>query len=181
MVMSRYDAQVTSTNFLSGRLLFLWETKYMNNNVIPITSSGLAHLQAELGQLTSLRRPQLVDRLSVARTMGDLSENNDYQTAREELSFVDGRIAELEELIKSSKVIQPAGNSQVDFGHCVKVKVNGQQVVFQIVGEWEANPAEKKISHSSPLGQALLGKKVGDTVEVAAPAGKVVYTIIGIE
>ncbi len=153
----------------------------MNGTIIPITSAGLAHLQTELSLLSSQRRPQLVERLSLARSMGDLSENNDYQSAREELSFVDGRIAELEDLIKSSKVVNPTSNSQVDFGHSVKVAVGGQQVIFQIVGEWEADPAQKKISHSSPLGQALLGKKVGDKVEVSAPAGKIVYTIVAIE
>ena len=67
------------------------------------------------------------------------------------------------------------------FGHSVKVTVNGQQVMFQVVGEWEANPTQKKISHSSPLGQALMGKHVGDQVEVVAPAGKIVYTIVAIE
>lgn len=153
----------------------------MTANTIPITSTGLNQLQTELAMLTGKRRPELVERLAVARSMGDLSENSDYQSARENLSFVDGRIAELEELIKSARVVQPASNSQVDFGHCVHVQVNGQKTVFQIVGEWEANPAQKKISHSSPLGQALMGKKVGDKVEVAAPAGKIVYTIVAIE
>lgn len=153
----------------------------INGNILPITSTGLGQLQAELAQLSTQRRPQLVERLAIARSMGDLSENNDYQSAREDLSFVDGRIAELEELIKSSKVVKPASNTQVDFGHSVKVTVNGKQTVFQIVGEWEANPAQKKISHASPLGQALMGKQIGDQVEVAAPAGKIVYTIVAIE
>lgn len=153
----------------------------MNRNILPITSTGLDQLRDELAGLSTKRRPELVERLSVARSMGDLSENNDYQSAREDLSFVDGRITELEELIKSSKVVKPAGNAQVNFGHSVKVTVNGKQTVFQIVGEWEANPAQKKISHSSPLGQALMGKQIGDQVEVAAPAGKIVYTIVSIE
>lgn len=153
----------------------------MTNGAIPITSTGLAQLQSELEQLTQTRRPQLVDRLSIARSMGDLSENNDYQTAREDLAFVDGRISELEEMIKSSKVVKPTPSGMVSFGHSVKVAVNGQQVVFQIVGEWEADPTQKKISHSSPLGQALMTKKIGDKVEVSAPAGKIVYTIVAIE
>ncbi|MDO8488105.1 MAG: transcription elongation factor GreA [bacterium] len=153
----------------------------MNGNIIPITQAGLDKLQAELDELVNQKRPQLVERLTLARSMGDLSENSDYQSAKEDLTFVDGRSAELEELIKNSKVIQPQISDKVDFGNSVKVKLDGQQVVFQIVGEWEANPAEKKISHSSPLGQALLGKKVGDKVEVTAPAGKIVYTIVGIE
>ncbi len=153
----------------------------MTNGGIPIASTGLAHLQAELSQLTQTRRPQLVERLSVARSMGDLSENNDYQTAREDLAFVDGRISELEEMIKSAKVVNPTESGQISFGHSVKVTVNGRPVIFQIVGDWEADPAQKKISHSSPLGQALMGKKIGDKVEVDAPAGKIVYTIVAIE
>ena len=153
----------------------------MNGNILPITSTGLDQLRTELSGLSTKRRPELVERLSIARSMGDLSENNDYQSAREDLSFVDGRISELEELIKNSKVVKPAGSTQVDFGHSVRVAINGQQVVFQIVGEWEADPTLKKISHSSPLGLALMGKKVGDKAQVDAPAGKVVYTIVGIE
>lgn len=153
----------------------------MNGHILPITSTGLDQLRTELSGLSTKRRPELVERLSIARSMGDLSENNDYQSAREDLSFVDGRISELEELIKNSKVVKPTGNTQIAFGHSVKVTINGQQVIFQIVGEWEANPAQKKISHASPLGQALMGKKIGDKVEVSAPAGKVVYTIVSIE
>lgn len=146
-----------------------------------ITKSGLSQLQKELDELNSTRRPELVERLSLARSMGDLSENSDYQSAKEDLSFVDGRISELEELIKTAQVVVPVTSDKVDFGHSVTVQVNGSKTVFQIVGEWEADPTKKKISHSSPLGQALMGKKVGEKVPVDAPAGKVVYTIAAIE
>lgn len=146
-----------------------------------ITKSGLDQLQHELDELNSTRRPQLVERLSLARSMGDLSENSDYQSAKEDLSFVDGRIAELEDLIKTAQVVNPVTTDKVDFGHSVTVQVNGTKTIFQIVGEWEADPTKKKISHSSPLGQALMGKKVGEKVPVDAPAGKVVYTIAAIE
>lgn len=151
------------------------------NNTVLITQTGLDQLRRELDELTTNRRPQLVDRLALARSMGDLSENSDYQQAKEELSFTDGRISELEELVRNAKVVTPARSDAVGLGHSVTVKVNSDQMVYQIVGEWEANPAKLKISHSSPLGQALLGKKVGDKVEVAAPAGKLVYTIVAIE
>lgn len=144
------------------------------------TQAGLDQLKSELDQLTTTRRPGLVERLALARSMGDLSENSDYQSAKEDLAFVDGRISELEEIIKSAQVTKPADNSAVDIGHSVTVKVNSHATVFQIVGEWEADPKRSKISHSSPLGQALLGKKVGDKVEVAAPAGKLVYTVVAI-
>lgn len=153
----------------------------MTNHSILITQPGLDQLKVDLAEFSESKRPLLVNRLALARSMGDLSENSDYISAKEELVFVDGRIAELEELIQNAKVSLPASNDAVDFGHSVTVRVNGTQTVFRIVGEWEADPAEKKISHSSPLGQALLGKKVGDQVEVVAPAGKIVYTIVAIE
>ncbi len=145
-----------------------------------ITQAGLDQLKTELDQLTNTRRPQLVERLTLARSMGDLSENSDYQAAREDLTFVDGRISELEELIKSAQIAKPVGNDAINIGHSVTVKVNSHDAVFHIVGEWEADPRQSKISHSSPLGLALMGKKVGDKVEVVAPAGKLVYTVVAI-
>ena len=146
-----------------------------------ITQTGLDQLKAELDDLTNTKRPGIVERLSIARSMGDLSENSDYQSAKEELSFTDGRISELEELLQHSQIAKPTSNHQISVGHTVTVKVANTQAVFHIVGEWEADPAQKKISPSSPLGQSLLGKAVGDQVEVAAPAGKILYTIVSIE
>ena len=145
-----------------------------------ITQTGLDQLKAELDQLINTRRPGLVERLALARSMGDLSENSDYQSAKEDLTFVDGSISELEELIKSAQIAAPFGNDAVEIGHSVTVKVNSHDNVFHIVGEWEADPKQSKISHSSPLGQALMGKKIGDKVEVTAPAGKLVYTVVAI-
>lgn len=153
----------------------------MNNHPMLITASGLEELKKELSELVDVKRPHLVDRLSVARSMGDLSENNDYQDAKEELAFTDGRISELENLVQNAQIANPATAGSIDVGHKVTVKVNSAQAVFHIVGEWEADPTQKKISPSSPLGQALMGKKVGERVEVAAPAGKILYTIVAIE
>jgi transcription elongation factor GreA len=152
----------------------------MADNMIIMTKNGLQELQAELADLQT-RRPKLVDRLSLARSMGDLSENSDYHSAKEELAFMDGRIAELEDVIRLSKVVVPNDSNAVALGHSVTVQVGNIKSVFQIVGEWEANPTKKKISNSSPLGLALTGKKVGDKIEVTAPAGKVVYTVLSIE
>ncbi|MBI2008554.1 transcription elongation factor GreA [Candidatus Amesbacteria bacterium] len=146
-----------------------------------ITASGLEELNQELSELVNVKRPKLVERLSVARSMGDLSENNDYQDAKEELAFIDGRISELENLVQNAQIANPPTGGSIDVGHKVTVKVNSTQAVFHIVGEWEADPTQKKISPSSPLGQALMGKKVGDKVEVTAPAGKILYTIVAIE
>lgn len=149
---------------------------------IKITKEGLEALKRELSTLVDEKRPKLVDRLSNARSQGDLSENSDYQSAREELEFLDGRIEEIEEVIKNaSVVITKNGKSEVGVGTRVTLKVNGKNHLYEIVGEWEADPANKKISHTSPLGVALVGKKKGDKVEVEAPAGKVIYEILAIE
>ena len=151
-------------------------------NDIKLTKTGLLTLQGEFAELTDVKRPRLVERLSNARSQGDLSENSDYQSAKEELEFLDGRIDELEEVLKRASVVKSGANgSGVSVGTKVTVKVNGKETVFDIVGEWEADPVNKKISHDSPLGVALLGKKVGDKTEVEAPAGRVLFEILAIE
>jgi len=155
----------------------------MKNN-IKLTKQGLDALKSELEGLRDVKRPKIVERLANARSQGDLSENSDYQSAKEELEFLDGRIDELEEVVKTASVVSgngKVGNGGVSLGTKVTVKINSTKTVFDIVGEWEADPINKKISHESPLGVALLGKKVGDKVEVEAPAGKLQYEILAIE
>ena len=148
-----------------------------------LTKSGWDTLKNELDELLNVKRPKLVERLAYARSNGDLSENSDYQSAKEELEFLDGRIDELEEVLQKASVVPDtkAGSSGIGVGTKVTVKVNGKETVFNIVGEWEADPVNKKISHDSPLGLALLGKNIGDTAEVEAPAGKITYEILAIE
>jgi len=146
-----------------------------------MTKEGLNHLKNELTELTSNKRPEAVKRLADARDLGDLSENSEYAAAKQDLAFIDGRIAELEDIIHAAKVITSHSKGQVDVGCTVTIHVNGKEDVFSLVGEWEADPMQKKISHESPLGKALMGKKVGDKVEVEAPAGKVLYKILQIE
>jgi transcription elongation factor GreA len=151
---------------------------------IYLTKSGLEELKQEFAELTNTKRPQVVQRVAEAREMGDLAENAEYAAAREELSFIDGRIEELEELLKQVIIITDQITdtaNQVKIGSQVTVKYNGKETIFNVVGEWEADPAEKKISHESPLGKALIGKKIGDKVDVTAPAGKIKYTIIDIK
>jgi transcription elongation factor GreA len=150
-------------------------------NEIKLTKEGLEALKSELIELRDVKRPNLVDRLANARSQGDLSENSDYQSAKEELEFLDGRIEELEQVIKTAIVVPTTKAGGIDVGTKVTVKANGSKVVFNIVGEWEADPMNKKISHESPLGKALVGKKIGEVVEVEAPAGKVEYQILDIE
>lgn len=152
------------------------------NKIIQVTKTGFAQLQDELADLIEVKRPALVARLERARGEGDLSENSDYTSAREDLDFLDGRIEELKLVIANAKVVpdEPKSTSKVTVGATVTVSVNGQSHDYKIVGEWEADPVNKKISHESPLGQALLNKKVGDEVEVEAPAGKIKYKVVSI-
>ena len=149
---------------------------------IQLTAKGLEALKKELLELTDVKRPFLVDRLSNARAQGDLSENSDYQNAKEELGFLEGRIEELENVIKNAKLVSDNGNGNlVGVGTKVTVRVNGIKTTFEIVGEWEADIKSKKISHTSPLGSSLVGKKVGEKIEVEAPVGKILYEVIAID
>lgn len=148
---------------------------------VQLTANGLDALKSELNELLNVKRPALVSRLSNARSQGDLSENSDYQNAKEELEFLEGRIDELEDVIKNAIVVDLNNGSGAGVGTKVTVRVNGVKNTFEIVGEWEADMALKKISHTSPLGSALVGKKVGEKFEVEAPVGKVVYEVVSID
>jgi len=153
----------------------------MDTNVKQLlTKEGLSELTKEHEELATVKRPEAVQRLSDARELGDLSENSEYAAAKQDLAFIDGRIIELEELLHSAKVISPKKKDSIDVGSKVTLHINGKHEVYMLVGEWEADPMNKKISHSSPLGQALLGKKVGDTADVEAPVGKIRYKIVEI-
>ena len=155
----------------------------MDTKKIYLTKKGLEELKKEHEELTKVKRPDVLDRVSQARSLGDLSENAEYVAAREELSFIDGRIDELEELLKQVQLISDVAkntNHIVKLGSRVTLNARGKKEEFMVVGEWEADPTEMKISHESPLGKALLGKKVGEKVEVKAPAGKIVYTIASV-
>ena len=149
----------------------------MDTKKIYLTKDGLSELKEEHEELIKVKRPEILNRVSQARNMGDLSENAEYNVAREELSFIDGRIDELEELLKQAVLITANKSSTIKLGSKVKVNTGKSKDEFSLVGEWEADPKEKKISHESPLGKALLGRKVGEKAEVEAPAGKIVYTI----
>ncbi len=150
----------------------------MSQRDFHLTSEGLKELRLELKELVDDKRPALIDRVAVARSHGDLSENSEYTAAREDLAFIEGRIDELEELISKAKLIKNnKSNNEVKLGCRVTVKVSGKEQTFEVVGEWEADPMEKKISHTSPLGKALIGRKKGDKVEIEVPAGKVKYHI----
>ena len=153
----------------------------MTINHVVVTKEGLDALKAEYEDLVNVKRPEAVTRLATAREQGDLSENSEYTDAKQSLSFIDGRIAELEVVLHDVKVVTTHAKGQVDVGCKVTLHINGKKEEFTVVGEWEEDPASKKISHESPLGKALLGKKVGEKVEVEAPAGKILYKILSIE
>jgi len=147
-----------------------------------LTQEGYDEIVAELTDFKNNKLQVAIDRVATARSFGDLSENSEYHAAREDLAFMEGRIAELEQLLSKAKVIKAKkGRSSVGVGSTVTVHIGKIKHTYQIVGEWEANPAEKKISESSPLGKALLGKKEGEELEVDAPAGKIKYKVASIQ
>ena len=148
------------------------------NDKIQFTAEGLSEIKAELNELKGAKLTAAIERVARARDFGDLSENAEYHAAKEELSFIEGRIEELEGIVGRAKVVTSKGKGDsVDIGCKVTVTVGGKEHPYEIVGEWEADPLKKKISHTSPLGQALTGKKKGENVEFEAPAGKVIYQI----
>jgi transcription elongation factor GreA len=150
----------------------------------PMTAEGLARLEEELKHLRSKERPAVIRAIAEARAHGDLSENAEYHAARERQSFIEGRIAELETIIPSSEVIDIAklSGNQVRFGAKVTVldEETEQEKTYRIVGQYEADMKDGSISISSPLAKALIGKKVGDTVEVPAPGGARAYEITAV-
>lgn len=152
-----------------------------DNNRIFVTPEGLKKLQEEYKELTEERRAEVVQRIQKARELGDLTENAEYTAAREEQARTEGRILELEAFLKKAEVVKKKKNcQQVGIGCRVKVHLEGQDQEFEIVGATEADPSQGKISHESPLGQALLGKKIGDKIKVAAPGGHVVYKVLAV-
>lgn len=134
-----------------------------------LTKEGIAELEAELKSLIS-RRADVADAIKTAREQGDLSENAEYQSARTEQERLEARVSEIEHILANSDVIKkPKGDNKVQLGSTVKLKgSNGKEQTFQVVGTVEADPLNGKISDESPIGKALLGKSLGDIVEVAA-------------
>src|SRR3989304_2219831 len=154
-----------------------------NNKKIYLTKEGSAELKKEYDELVNVKRVDVLTRVAQSRNMGDLSENAEYVASRAELTFIDGRIDELEIILKQAVIIRDTktSNHAIKLGSTVTLHVNGKKEIFTVVGEWEADPENKKISHESPLGKVLLGKRVGEKVQVEAPAGKITYAIISIK
>jgi len=148
-----------------------------------LTQEGYERLNEELIHLRTVKRPEVAEHIRIAKEDGDLSENAGYDAAKNEQSFVEGRILTLEAILQNAEIIENDGRSdRVSVGSVVTVQEDGYEPeTFQIVGSAEANPGEGRISNESPLGRALLAKRLGDTVEVNAPRGVVAFTILHIE
>ncbi len=151
----------------------------------PMTAPGLQRLEDELRQLRSKERPAVIRAIAEARAHGDLSENAEYHAARERQSFIEGRIDELEVIVSAAEVIDPSTltGEHVKFGAHVWLidEETEKEATYQIVGVHEADIKHARLSLSSPLAKALIGKKIGDTVSVPAPGGDRSYEILGIK
>ena len=147
-----------------------------------ITRQGYEKLLAELKRLKEVERPQIIKRIAAARELGDLSENSDYDDARDQQSFIEGRILDLENQLKNCQIIDKTGtNGKVVLGARVTVITGGKKEIFELVGANEADPLAGKISEKSPIGSALMGAKVGERVTVNTPGGTVEYKILKVE
>jgi transcription elongation factor GreA len=153
----------------------------MNSKPVYLTVEGLAKLKTELNHLITSERPRVAARIHDAKLDGDITENAEYEDAKQEQSFLEGRIATLEAQLKNAVVIEPSGNGdRVGIGSKVVIKGDEGEETLTIVGSAEAAPREGRISNESPVGAALMGRRKGDKVVVQAPAGSVEYTLVNI-
>ena len=155
-------------------------------STIPLTVIGAGKLRAELHEMKTVQRPSVIAAIAEARSHGDLSENAEYEAAKERQGFVEGRIAELESKLSNAQIIDPAlldANGACVFGATIDLEdmASATPVTYQIVGDDEADIKEGKISISSPLSRALIGKYPGDIAEVHAPAGVREYEILAVK
>ena len=141
-----------------------------------LTEEGRKELETELDELKS-RRGEIADKIAEARDYGDLSENAEYDSAREEQGLVETRIAEIEDILMNAEDIKARKGNTVHLGSRVELKTGSKTVTYAIVGSVEANPGEGKISDESPIGSALMGKKVGEKVSITTPRGEMEYTV----
>ena len=146
-----------------------------------LTKDGLEKLKSELKELKTVKRKEIAGRIQDAKELGDLSENAEYAEAKDQQAFTEGRIVELENTIKNAQVISDENTGGVvHIGSTIKLSSDAGDKQYTIVGSNEANPPQGLISNESPLGQAFIGRKVGDTVEVKVPKGTVRYKILSV-
>ena len=146
-----------------------------------MSQSALDRLRGELDELTRVKRPEVVARIKAARELGDLRENADYTAAREEQSFLEGRVQALEDRLRRAVVVEEAATGRVMIGSTVRVETGGDELTYTIVGSAEADPAAGRLSSVSPVGAALLGAVAGGEVEVRTPRGPVRYRVIAVD
>ncbi len=145
----------------------------MIKKTISLTAEGKKELESELAELIK-NRPAIAERIATARSFGDLSENEEYSSARNEQKVAEGRILEIQEILKNAKLIRGGKRTKVDLGAHVLLTMSGRKVEYTIVGPTEANPLEAKISNESPIGKALLGHKAGESFEFNGKKVKIV-------
>ncbi len=155
----------------------------MATKTFKMTAAGKAELEKELESLKTEGRIDIAEKLKVARSYGDLSENSEYDEAKSEQAKIEARITELEYQLDHAEIIDTADKDSVSMGSKVKVKrlSDGVEAVYEIVGFAQSNPSEGKISDESPVGKALMGAKMGETVAVEAPIGNLEYNILSID
>jgi transcription elongation factor GreA len=153
----------------------------MNTKPVYLTREGLEKLKTELHHLVTVERPRVAARIHDAKLDGDITENAEYEDAKQEQSFLEGRIATLEAQIKNAEIIEHVNGDRVRIGSRVKLSGADGEEEFTIVGSAEASPRDGRISNESPVGAALMGHKKGDRVTVQAPAGPIEFTVISID
>lgn len=146
-----------------------------------LTEDGVRKLQEELAELTGKGRKEIAKALKDAKELGDLSENAGWDDAKERQVFIEGRIAEIDSILKQAKIIKKTTGGIVDIGSTVHVELEDGKQEFRIVGSTEADPSKGLISNESPIGQALIGCKPGDEVEIEVPAGTITYKIVKVK
>ena len=156
-----------------------------NNKEVLLTEEGYEKLEKELDNLVNVKRREVAKRIKVAREFGDISENSEYDDAKNEQAFIEGRIKEIKNMLRNAKVVKDdeVNDKTVNIGTTVKLKDidSDENFSYTIVGSAEADPLDFKISHESPIGKSIIGHKIGDVVKVEAPSGMISYEILSIE
>ncbi|MBR2246981.1 MAG: transcription elongation factor GreA [Bacilli bacterium] len=154
-----------------------------NKDVVYLTQEGLDELKKELDDLINVKRPENIQAIKEARSLGDLSENAEYDAARDEQAQIEGRIQQLEKMLEKASIIEDVSTDKVSIGNTVSIKYvdDNEEDEYKIVGSQEADPFESRISNESPIAQALFDHKVGDTVTVDSPNGNYEVEIISIK
>jgi len=149
---------------------------------IALTQAGRQRLEAELEQLKKVKRPAVIDRIKRAKDFGDLSENAEYEDARNEQSFIEGRVQEVEYILKYAKpVTNGKDHNAITLGSVVAVEMEGEKLDYEIVSSNEANPSEGRISNESPIGTTLIGAKTGETIQAKTPGGEIKIKVLEVK